>query len=137
MLYASIALFAIAAIFGLTILLKWVSQKTASSTVIYSHGLFAVLGLVILIVYSVQNPDNFPKTSLILFGITALGGLTMFFRNASNLSGKKFSFFGDPQIWVSLYKGFGVGSKINLYYHTLTDDNRFQVYPTVAVKYQF
>ena len=88
MLYASIALFAIAAIFGLTILLKWVSQKTASSTIIYSHGFFAVIALVILIVYSVQNPDNFPKTSLILFGIAALGGLTMFFRNAGNLSGK-------------------------------------------------
>ncbi len=54
-----------------------------------------------------------------------------------DLKGKKFSVFGDPQIWFSLYKGFAAGSKINLYYHTLTEDNRFQVYPTVAVKYQF
>ena len=88
MLYASIALFAVSAIFGLTILLKWVGQKGAPAAVIYGHGLFAVLALVILIVYSVQNPDSFPKTSLILFGIAALAGLTMFFRNVSSLSTK-------------------------------------------------
>ena len=87
MLYASIALFAVSAIFGLTILLKWVGQKSASNAVVYSHGFFAVVALVILILYSVQNPDSFPKTSLILFGIAALAGLTMFFRNLGGKMG--------------------------------------------------
>lgn len=54
-----------------------------------------------------------------------------------NLAGKKLSFFGDPQIWFSLRKGFSVGSRINLYYHVLTDNNRLQVYPTAAIRYQF
>lgn len=54
-----------------------------------------------------------------------------------NLKGKKFSFFGDPQLFFSLYKGFSAGSKVNLYYHVITDENRFQAYPTLALKYQF
>ena len=55
----------------------------------------------------------------------------------ANKRGKKFSFFGDPQLWFSLYKGFSIGSKVNLYYHVLTDDSRFQAYPTIAMQYHF
>jgi len=51
--------------------------------------------------------------------------------------GKKIAFFGDPQIWLKLGKSISVGSRINLYYHTLTNDNRLQVYPTLALKNQF
>ncbi|HEV8283972.1 MAG TPA: DUF5020 family protein [Chitinophagaceae bacterium] len=51
--------------------------------------------------------------------------------------GKKFSLFGDPQLFFSLHKGFSVGSKATLYYHVITEDNRIQVYPTIAMKYQF
>ena len=51
--------------------------------------------------------------------------------------GKKVSFYGEPQIWYSITKGFSVGSKVNLYYHVLSDENRLQVYPTAAVRYQF
>jgi len=53
------------------------------------------------------------------------------------MRGKKFSFYGDPQIWLRLCKGVSVGSRLTLYYHVLRDDNSFQAYPTVAVKYQF
>jgi len=81
MIYASIALFAISAVLGLTILLKWLSKTEASSTVIYAHGAFAAVALVILIVFALQNPENFPKTSILLFIVAALGGFYMFFRN--------------------------------------------------------
>ncbi|WP_428660079.1 DUF5020 family protein [Runella sp.] len=54
-----------------------------------------------------------------------------------NLSGKKLAFFGDPQIWYNVGKGFSAGSKIWLYYHVLTPENTIQAYPTLAVKYKF
>ncbi|MEZ0610829.1 DUF5020 family protein [Fibrella sp. WM1] len=53
------------------------------------------------------------------------------------LSGKKVAFFGDPQCWVKLTKAVSVGSRINLFYHVLTNENQVQVYPTLALKNQF
>jgi hypothetical protein len=54
-----------------------------------------------------------------------------------NLSGKRFAFFGDPQIWFRIKEGFSVGSRINVYYHLLRKDNKMQLYPTLGLKYQF
>ena len=54
-----------------------------------------------------------------------------------NESGKKFLFFGDPQIWFSIHKGLSAGSKTNLYYHVISNENIFLIYPTIALKYQF
>jgi hypothetical protein len=52
----------------------------------------------------------------------------------SNLSGKRFSFFAEPQFWYNVNKTFSLGTKINMNYHVLTADNIFQVYPTVALR---
>jgi len=54
-----------------------------------------------------------------------------------NLSGKKFAFFGDPQIWIRIKNGLSVGSRINVYYHLLSEDDQIQLYPTLGTKYQF
>ena len=81
MMYATIGLFALSAILGLSILIKWLTKKEASKAVIWSHGLVAATALLLLVVYAIQNPDNYPKLSLILFGIAALGGFYMFFRD--------------------------------------------------------
>jgi len=80
MIYTAIALFALSAILGLTILIKWLTKKEASKAVIWSHGLVAATALVILVVYAIQHPDNYPQISLILFVIAAIGGFYMFFR---------------------------------------------------------
>jgi hypothetical protein len=53
------------------------------------------------------------------------------------LKGKKFAFFGDPQIWFRIKNGFSVGSRINVYYHLISEDNQIQLYPTIGTKYQF
>ena len=52
-------------------------------------------------------------------------------------TGKKFAFFGDPQIWFTIKKGLAVGSRVSLYYHLLTDRNVVQAYPTVGTRYKF
>lgn len=54
-----------------------------------------------------------------------------------DLTGKRVSFFGEPQLWFNIHKGFGVGSKVLLYYHVVTNDDVFQVYPTVAARVKF
>lgn len=81
MIYLTIGLFAVAAVLGLTILTKWLTKKEASRAVIYSHGIAAATALVFLMVFAVQNPANFPKASLILFIIAALGGFYMFYQD--------------------------------------------------------
>ena len=82
MLYLAIALFAVAAVLGLTILVKWLTHKNAPRGVVYSHGLVAATALVLLAIFSLQHPDNFPKVSLILFVIAALGGFYLFYQDA-------------------------------------------------------
>ncbi|HTD99167.1 MAG TPA: DUF5020 family protein [Mucilaginibacter sp.] len=55
----------------------------------------------------------------------------------SNLSGKRVAFFGEPQVWFKIHNGFAIGSKINMYYHVLTNDDVLQIYPTVAARFKF
>ena len=52
-------------------------------------------------------------------------------------NGKKFAFFGDPQVWIKIKKGLSVGSRINVYYNLIIPGNNVQVYPTIGAKYQF
>ncbi len=79
MINAAIILFALSAVLGLTILIKWLSQKDASKTVIYSHGIVAAAALALLVAYAYQHPENFPKISLVLFLIAAVTGFYMFY----------------------------------------------------------
>lgn len=81
MIYLAIALFALSAVLGLSILIKWLTKKDASRGVIYSHGLVAAIALVLLVVYAIQHPDNFPAVSILLFVVSALGGFYLFIRD--------------------------------------------------------
>jgi drug/metabolite transporter superfamily protein YnfA len=81
MLYASIAIFALAAVAGLTIFVTWLKKRTASRPVVYLHGLLAATALVLLAIFSFNQPENFPKFSLVLFVLAALGGFYMFSRD--------------------------------------------------------
>ncbi|HMQ07360.1 MAG TPA: DUF5020 family protein [Saprospiraceae bacterium] len=51
-----------------------------------------------------------------------------------DLRGKKIIFFGDPQIWWKLRGNTSIGTRINLFYKVLTDENRVQVYPTLGMR---
>lgn len=54
----------------------------------------------------------------------------------NDLRGKKFAFFGDPQIWIKIKNNVSVGSKVNVLYN-LTGERQMKFYPTVGIKYQF
>jgi len=58
MINIAIILFALSAVLGLTILIKWLTKKEASKAVIYSHGLVAATALVLLVVYAIQNQEK-------------------------------------------------------------------------------
>jgi hypothetical protein len=81
MLYSAIALFALAAILGVVILKNWLTSAKTSRGVIYAHGIFAAIALVVLLVFVLRNPVNSLQVSIGLFGAAALGGFYMFFRD--------------------------------------------------------
>jgi hypothetical protein len=81
MLYLSIALFGLAAVFGIIIIKNWILSSDTSRTVVYAHGIFAALALGLLVFYFTQNPDSRVQTSLVLFGLAALVGFYMFFKD--------------------------------------------------------
>jgi len=74
----TIALFAVAAVFGVINVVRIVAADRAPRVTVYVHGLFAAAALVLLVVYSILHSSAAPIVSLILFIIAALGGFTLF-----------------------------------------------------------
>lgn len=84
MIYTAIAFFALAAILGMILLSYVLKGKETPKGVVFTHGPLAAIGLVLLIVYTVNQPG--PVESIVLFTIAALGGVVMLMKD---LSGKK------------------------------------------------
>ena len=106
MLYTIIVLFALAAVVGFIILKNWLTSANTSRTVVYFHGIFAAAALILLVVFAVQNPTNYPKISIILFVIGALVGFYMF---AEDLK-KRFS-----PMWLAIVHAlFGLAGFLTL-----------------------
>jgi hypothetical protein len=96
MLIIALALFACAAVLGLVLLSFVLSKKETPKAVAIVHGLFAVSGVTLLILYSLwYNPS--PILSLGIFILAALGGLTLIYRD---LTGRSL-----PS-WMALGHGF-------------------------------
>lgn len=53
------------------------------------------------------------------------------------LRGKTLCFFGEPQVWFKIHRGFSMGSKFITYYHVITPQNFLEVYPTIAARIKF
>lgn len=79
MLYVVIGLFALAAVVGLVLLKNWLVRRTPPRGAVYAHGAIAATGLILLIVYALQNPANYPLVSLVLFIVAAVGGFYLFY----------------------------------------------------------
>lgn len=78
MVIVCIALFAVAAVFGLINLIRVLSVGTAPRATVYIHGAVAAVSLVLLVVYSILRSSAAPIVALILFIIAALGGFALF-----------------------------------------------------------
>lgn len=84
MIYTAIAFFALAAILGMILLSYVLKEQETPKGVVFAHGPLAATGLVLLIIYTVNQPG--PVESIVLFTVAALGGIVMLIRD---LSGKK------------------------------------------------
>lgn len=72
-----IVLFAVAAVFGLTLILPILQGKTPSRAFVFIHGGVAAVALVLLIVRYMNEAGAVPVSSLALFVIAALGGFVL------------------------------------------------------------
>jgi FtsH-binding integral membrane protein len=78
MLYLAIGLFVLAAVFGLILLTAILRNQPTPKPVVFIHGGLAVTALLLVIFFIVRNNGEGPVTSLILFILAAVGGLTLF-----------------------------------------------------------
>jgi hypothetical protein len=96
MLYLTLGLFALAAVFGLLLVKNLLATGKTPRGVVYTHGLFAASGLVLLLVKALQHPAQSLTTSLVFFVIAALGGFFLFFRDLAGRS---------RPIWLAIVHG--------------------------------
>lgn len=79
MLLVAVVLFLLAATFGLALLTSLLQDRPANKSVTLFHGLFAVMAILIMIIYLfLFDESTLFVSSLILFILAALGGLTLF-----------------------------------------------------------
>lgn len=79
MLITAIILFIIAAIFGLIVLTAILKDKPTPKAAVFTHGPIAAIALIIVIIYAVMGHMHpLLITSIVLFVLAALGGLTLF-----------------------------------------------------------
>lgn len=79
MLSVAIILFIIAAVFGLIILTSILKDRPTPKPIVFIHGPVAAVALILVIIYAImQGASPLLITSIVLFIIAALGGLTLF-----------------------------------------------------------
>lgn len=87
MLYISIALFLVAAVFGLIVASAILRNQPTPKPAVYIHGLLGAVALAIVVYYVIKNGSNSPMISLILLVVAALGGFVLFARDMSKKPG--------------------------------------------------
>ncbi|WP_343631755.1 hypothetical protein [Fluviicola sp.] len=85
LIYTAIALFASAAMIGLYLLMCVLQKKPVPKGLAIIHGLLAATALVLLIVDMIKNGADTVQI-VVLFAITALGGIVLFARDMTGKS---------------------------------------------------
>jgi hypothetical protein len=83
MIYAIVALFAVAAVLGIILISFVLRDKTPPKALAILHGLLAATALVLLIVHTI-NDNRIYVTSIVIFVLAALGGFIMIAKHLSN-----------------------------------------------------
>jgi hypothetical protein len=95
-IHSAIVIFGLTAMVGMYLLSLILRNKTTPKGVSMLHGFFAITGLIILIVYAYLNPPG-PLPSIVSFGLAAMGGLFLVYRD---VTGKPI-----PK-WLGIVHGF-------------------------------
>jgi hypothetical protein len=77
-LYVVVILFIFATMMGISMLVRQMGGESVTSTFMYAHSAVAGVSYLILLYYSYQNPDDYPKPSIILFALAGILGAVMF-----------------------------------------------------------
>ena len=93
MLMVAIIFFTLAALLGLYLLSFILQNKETPKGVAFTHGPLAVIGLIILIIYSILSKSS-PVISIILFVLAALGGIMLIYRDLTGKSIPKWMAIG-------------------------------------------
>jgi len=83
--FASVLFLLAAVIIGLTLLLYILKNKNTPKALVFSHGFFATLGLLALIVYALFHQIQLLMPAAI-FVVAAMGGLILAWRDLIGLS---------------------------------------------------
>jgi hypothetical protein len=83
LIYGALATFGIAALGGIYLLSLVLRDKQTPKLVALIHGLFAVTGLILLIVYCTKNTPG-PVVSIGIFVVAALGGLILIYKDLTD-----------------------------------------------------
>ncbi len=102
-----LSLFVSAALLGIFLLSRIILKKPLPKRVAIAHGVFAVSGLISLILYTIEHPDLL--TTLLVLGGAALGGTYMLI---THRSGKKL-----PQFIPFVHGSVGIIGLILLIYY--------------------
>ena len=79
MLVVALLFIAFSAGTGFTVAYAILARRLPTPKVpVFMHGVMASTGLVLFIIYAINNSDNFPRASLYLFIVTALLGFYLF-----------------------------------------------------------
>lgn len=78
-----ILLFAVAAVFGLTLLIPVLKGASPSRTFVFVHGGIAAIALVLLLLQFFKTEGTVPVAAVVLFVVAALGGFVLFARDLS------------------------------------------------------
>lgn len=78
MLVPSIILFVVAAGLGLFLAVTLFKNKETPKAVVLAHGGFGALGLVLLLLYTLQNPNRLLQIAVGLLVVAAVGGFVLF-----------------------------------------------------------
>ncbi len=81
-----VILFAVAAVFGLTLIIPILQGKTPTRAFVFIHGGVAAVALVLLIIKYLDGVSAVPLASVILFVVAALGGFGLFARDLQKQS---------------------------------------------------
>ncbi len=101
MLISAIALFVLAAVFGLVALTAILKNKPTPKPAVFIHGGLAAIALVLVILYTVTGRGAAPVTSLVLFIVAALGGFVLFAKDMQKKSVPRFLAFVHPIIAIA------------------------------------
>jgi hypothetical protein len=85
LIYTAIVLFAVAAMIGVYLLSFVLQKKETPKAIAIVHGLLAATALILVIVHTVKTGADLIQV-IILFVITALGGIVLFARDITGKS---------------------------------------------------